>query len=328
MDIALLDQLRQDKQLIMAPEFQRNSVWPRAAKAYLIDTILTDRPIPFLYFRRITSAQTGRSTYEVIDGQQRLRAIFDFLDGRFSLTQKRGKVSHRRKFEDLTDTQKALILSYDLSIEELSGYSDADIRDMFVRMNRYVVKLSLQEIRHAREKGKFADFAEQVGSWNEWKDLKVFTPHQFKRMRSTEFSAELAVLIIEGPQDKKASIDLYYQTYKKRFPHRALVEKRLRLYFRWITKALPSFSRSRFRKPVDLYSLIGALEQIKNTSRTGALPDTLTAGAELEQFEAKTRAAEPRRLASRYLAAASRQTDNIAPRATRIGILVELIRES
>lgn len=79
-DVALLYQLYSNGQLSLATEFQRNAVWPTPAKAYLIDTILNDRPIPLLFFQRTTSAQTGLSNYTVIDGQQRLRAIFDFLD--------------------------------------------------------------------------------------------------------------------------------------------------------------------------------------------------------------------------------------------------------
>jgi hypothetical protein len=65
-DIALLHQLFKSDQLTLAPEFQRNSVWPTAAKAYLIDTILNDRPIPLLFFQRTTSPQTGRPTYVIV----------------------------------------------------------------------------------------------------------------------------------------------------------------------------------------------------------------------------------------------------------------------
>src|SRR5436853_3871836 len=86
-DVALLRQLHDQGQLSLAPEFQRNSVWPHAAKAYLIDTILNDRPIPLLFLQRISSAQTGKPGFSVIDGQQRLRAIFEFIDNRFRLTQ-------------------------------------------------------------------------------------------------------------------------------------------------------------------------------------------------------------------------------------------------
>src|SRR6266508_6541666 len=93
-DVALLHQLFKAGQLTLGSEFQRNSVWPTAAKAYLIDTILSDRPIPLLFLQRMTSAQTGLPSYAVIDGQQRLRAIFDFLDDRFRLSQSPKKTSY------------------------------------------------------------------------------------------------------------------------------------------------------------------------------------------------------------------------------------------
>src|ERR1700693_4284326 len=89
-DIALLHQLFKSNQLTLAPEFQRLSVWPRAAKAYLIDTILNDRPMPLFFFQRTMSAQTGRQMFDVIDGQQRLRAIFEFLEDEFGLTESKG----------------------------------------------------------------------------------------------------------------------------------------------------------------------------------------------------------------------------------------------
>src|SRR5438093_419111 len=102
-DIALLKQLHDQGQLALAPEFQRNSIWPRAAKAYLIDTILNDRPIPLLFFQRISSAQTGRSGYAVIDGQQRLRAIFEFLEDRFRLSQSdKNAPYYNKKFPNYT----------------------------------------------------------------------------------------------------------------------------------------------------------------------------------------------------------------------------------
>src|SRR5713101_911118 len=160
-DIALLQQLHKEGQLKLAPEFQRNSVWPTAAKAYLIDTILSDRPIPMLFFQRTTSPQTGRPVYHVIDGQQRLRAVFEFLENRLRLSQTKDSRIKNDRFKDLPVELQGRILNYDFVIEEISGYSTADIEDMFVRMNRFVVRLSPQELRHAREKGAFKKFVEQ-----------------------------------------------------------------------------------------------------------------------------------------------------------------------
>jgi hypothetical protein len=141
-DIGLLYQLFTNGQLTLAPEFQRNSVWPSAAKAYLIDTILNDRPIPLLFIQRTTSAQKGLPAYAIIDGQQRLRAIFEYLDNRFRLTQsQKNSIFANKRFSELSQELQDRITNYDLVVEELSGYSEADIRDMFVRFNRFVVQL-------------------------------------------------------------------------------------------------------------------------------------------------------------------------------------------
>ncbi len=118
--IGLLRQLFVNDQLILAPEFQRNSVWPHAAKAYLIDTILNDRPIPLLFLQRTTSAQKGLPGFAVIDGQQRLRAIFEFIDDRFRLSEsnKRSRYSNKR-FSELPKNLQDQITNYDLIVEEL-----------------------------------------------------------------------------------------------------------------------------------------------------------------------------------------------------------------
>jgi hypothetical protein len=326
-DVALLHQLFKNGQLSLATEFQRNSVWPHKAKAYLIDTILNDRPIPLLFFQRITSAQTGQPTYTVIDGQQRLRAIFEFMDDRFHLSQSsRRNPYYNKRFSALDASDKEKIRNYDFVVEELSGYSDNDIRDMFVRINKYVVQLSPQELRHAKGSGDFHDFVERIGDLDFWNRHKVFSPKNLKRMRSIELSAELTILLIEGPQDKKSSIDLYYVRYQSKFSDAKAVETKLRSYFNWISKALPNLSETRYRKPVDLYSLIGALDVVSNGGASLAKLSAQAAGPKLLEFEQKTRTREPVGDAARYVAAASRQTDNLMPRTTRIEALQKLLR--
>lgn len=320
-DVALLRQLHEEGQLSLAPQFQRNAVWPRAAKAYLIDTILTERPIPLLFFQRTSSAQSGRSSYRVIDGQQRLRAIFEFIDDRFKLSETKNPKLKDKKYTQLPDWAKDQILQYDLSIQEISGYNDADIRDMFVRMNKYVVKLSPQEVRHAREQGKFAKFVEKIGGLPFWRDNRVFSPKQIARFRAVEFAAELAILLQEGPQDKKDAIDLYYQKYSTTAPFEADVRRRLHLYLNWIGHAILGFSRTRYRKPTDLYSLLGALDVCWDHVRRAAA----ASGPKLAAFEQQLIPGATGE-AGRYFAAASRQTDNLKPRQTRIEVLVNVLR--
>jgi hypothetical protein len=327
-DVGLLDQLFREGQLRLAPEFQRNNVWPAPAKAYLIDTILADRPIPLLFLQRSTSPQTGRPVYSVIDGQQRLRAIFEFIDGRFRLTQSSGRAWASKYYEELSTAQREQLMNYNFAVEELRDYSTKDIEDLFVRINKYVVRLSPQELRHARERGKFAEFVERVGRWEFWREQKVFSPSQLARMRAVEFAAELAILLIEGPQDKKTSIDLYYGQYRDRFPGSRAIESRLRAHISWIEEAVSDLKTSRYRRPVDLYALVGALERLSDHRRPPSKLSATRAGEALAEFERQTRRARPPGEAARYLVAASRQTDNITPRETRIAILEEIISGS
>ena len=330
-DVALLHQLQENGQLQLQPEFQRNSVWPRPAKAYLIDTILNGRPIPLFFFQRSTSPQSGRPEYAVIDGQQRLRAIFEFLDDKFGLSESKddstAKGYQNKKYSELPLDLRQSILNYDVVVQELSGFSDADIQDMFARMNRYVVPLSKQELRHAKQRGKFKDFVERLGKWTFWTQNRVFTKKQGQRMRPVEFCADLAILLSEGPQDKKRAIDLYYVRFQDSFGEGQSIQTRLKEYLDWIGRALPDFSQHRFRRSSELYSLIGALDRISKTGSRLSKMDPAIAGQKLIEFEGKTKEKNLRGEAARYVIAASKHTDDLAPRVVRTEILESLLAQ-
>jgi hypothetical protein len=315
----------EEENLDLAPEFQRNSIWPSSAKAYLIDSILRNRPVPVILLQAKLSPRTGRFAYYVVDGQQRLRAILEFLDDRFRLPRQYDEPYRSRRFSDLDLEHQEAILSYSLVVEELEGYTDEEIRDIFVRLNRYVVRLSRQELRHARESGAFAAFVEDVGTWDFWRVHKVFSPNQIGRMRPVEFAAELAILLIEGPQDKKRAVDLYYGEYQDQFPGEKTVLRELRDYLGWIEDALPELRRSRFRKPVDLYALIGALHRLSQREISLSQLNSDRCGQALLNFERHLNSMRVSLEGGRYLAAASAQTDNLAPRMTRIEVLEDVL---
>src|SRR5438874_2284361 len=117
----LYDFYRQ-RRIDLRPEFQRNSIWPARAKAFLADTILLNRPIPLFFLQERQSVQTGHIAYSVIDGQQRLRAIFEFLEDRIRLTQTDDPDLHRKRFSDLDEQHQKQFLSYQLTVEVLADY--------------------------------------------------------------------------------------------------------------------------------------------------------------------------------------------------------------
>jgi hypothetical protein len=324
--VADVRQMHEAGRLELSPEFQRNSVWPHRAKAYFIDSLLRDRPVPVFIVERQTSAQTGKTRFTVIDGQQRLRAITEFFDDRFRLTQSEGAPWAGRRVSELAEMDRDRLLRYAIVVQQLEGYDDAEVRDIFVRLNRYVVRLAPQELRHARRPGEFATFVEALGDLEYWRENRVFTPTQIARMRPAEFAAELVILLLEGPQDKKAAVDLYYDFFAEEFPDQAEVEARLRSHLEWIREAV-DLPRSRFRRAVDFYSLMGALDRV-TSGNDGPPPKPSRATPMLEEFEELAKTDDPPRDVARYLTAASRQTDNITPRSTRIEVLERILRQA
>ena len=67
-----------DETLTLRPPYQRKPVWVAKQKCALIESILKELPVPEIYIQRTTSA-VGYTTYAVVDGQQRVRAVLQFV---------------------------------------------------------------------------------------------------------------------------------------------------------------------------------------------------------------------------------------------------------
>ena len=73
-----------EKSLELHPPFQRKPVWSSSNKSYLIDTILHDLPVPEIYIQ-VKTDKEGNTKYIVVDGQQRIRSILEFIDGEYNI---------------------------------------------------------------------------------------------------------------------------------------------------------------------------------------------------------------------------------------------------
>ncbi|MCX6938463.1 MAG: DUF262 domain-containing protein [Verrucomicrobia bacterium] len=75
-------------QIIMDPTYQRQGeIWSKEKRQLLIDSILNRYDIPKLYFHKLDrqAIKSSNKMYAVVDGRQRLEAIFDFMDGKYEL---------------------------------------------------------------------------------------------------------------------------------------------------------------------------------------------------------------------------------------------------
>src|ERR1700761_7643058 len=147
-DIAWFKQANELHQLQMKPPFQRNLVWTTKQKSFLIDTILNGYPVPELYMQDITD-ETGSKIYTVVDGQQRITACLEFLNNQFQIDPKDSPSFADLSFDDLSLELKKKVYSYTFVIRQLPEMSDAELRDIFSRLNRNNVVLNSQELRQA-----------------------------------------------------------------------------------------------------------------------------------------------------------------------------------
>jgi hypothetical protein len=250
-------------ELQLKAPFQRNPVWSDKQKSYLLDTILNGFPVPELYLQEFTDAQ-GNDRYIVVDGQQRLRACFEFIAGGYAMDGDDSPDFRDMKFTDLTEEQKKTIYSYNFVVRVLPDMDDAMLRAMFQRINRNTVALNRQELRHATYWGDFLQCVESLSDMEPWTALGVFSVNDVRRMLDVEYVSELVVAVLHGLQNKKEELDDWYKAYEKEFPQRKEVEHKFAKILGEILSIIPDGERTRWRKKSDFYSLFLALASVEN----------------------------------------------------------------
>jgi hypothetical protein len=208
-----------EQRLVLNPDFQRGNVWNPPAKTFLMDTILRQLPIPKVYLRTKIDVASKKSIREVVDGQQRLRAILDFAENKFALTKRAGEFVGK-KYSTLTEAQQETFLSYPIAVEQLVNASDDDVLEVFARLNSYTVTLNAPEKRHARFQGEFK-FAVRAASrrWAVlWEGFGALTVRERVRMLDDSITAEMMGVLLDGVTDGgQTKIDALYKKYDKSF---------------------------------------------------------------------------------------------------------------
>lgn len=213
-DISWFLDLHDKKQLNLDPPYQRKSVWSPSDKRFFIDTILNNYPAPPVFLHK-TLDESGRPTYHVVDGKQRLQTIIDFQKGRIMVPESFSDPALcKKKWKDLDRSARERFWNYTLIVEMLPEVNDGYVKNIFERINRNSRKLMPQELRHAKYDGWFVTKAELEADKQEWKEFGVVTTARAKRMADVQFISELmALMIMGGPQgfDQDLLNDIYAQ---------------------------------------------------------------------------------------------------------------------
>jgi hypothetical protein len=170
----LRDLIEEGAVINVRPEYQRRSRWTNKKKSQLIESLLLNVPIPSLFFY-----ESDLARYEVMDGQQRMNAIADFLAGSYALTgMEKLPFLNRKKYKDLTPRVKRSLDRASLTAVVLLQESQADEDDPFV-IRRYVFeklntggeKLNAQELRNSLYRSDFNKLIVEMAKQNNFCEI-------------------------------------------------------------------------------------------------------------------------------------------------------------
>lgn len=141
-------------QILLDPSWQRGPVWTRPTKALLIDSILRRYDVPMVYLLERDVPLPHK--FEVVDGQQRLRAIWEFIDGDYSLSKDAPNIDNvpisNKQYDQLPNAFRNRLRTFEIVVAYITGARQPQVSEVFARM-QMGVRLNPPELRNAIQTG-------------------------------------------------------------------------------------------------------------------------------------------------------------------------------
>ncbi|PPU26732.1 DUF262 domain-containing protein [Xanthomonas arboricola] len=209
---------RKDK-IDFEPSYQRKGRrWSTSDKQYLVDSILNGFDVPKFYVADFTYSLSRlnekKKSYAVIDGKQRLEAIFDFFEDKFPLSSSFNLLSDRKvdlrgkKYSELKKDFPEVAEEFDNFNPDIVGVISDDkkyIEELFVRLNRSK-PLSGAELRNAVS-SPVSEMIRRIGNHTFFSTAVRFDTNKGQNLNS---AAKLLMFEVSGIQEtKKVNLDRF-----------------------------------------------------------------------------------------------------------------------
>lgn len=253
-----------DEEWIIDKTYQRRKVWGIKDNIRLIETILLDLVIPEIFIWDCdTDPSTGATITHIVDGQQRINAIFEFIQEKFKL-QNKYLISDEIKdlygnltFSQLPDDVKKGIWTYEISVVNLSNsFSLDEIKNMFYRLNLTDYSLNEQEKRNSMDSA-FGKAAESLADLEFWTKHKIFSPRDIRRMGDVEYCSSILLLCREGivDQTKQETLDQVYIDFVDEYADKTSDLEKVYLAMKVIDDLIVPDTESFSSKKVQMFTL-------------------------------------------------------------------------
>lgn len=176
------------------PDYQRPAVWSTSQKQLLMDTIIRGYDIPKFYMRQISK---NPQKFEVVDGQQRLRAIWSFIACEFRLAKEADDVDGHKiansYYTELPLEIRSMFDVYPLDVVVMADSEEDEVREMFLRLQNGT-SLKAQEKRNAMP-GEMRKFVKDLTQHD---IFKISVPFSNKRFTHDHIAAQITLVELSG----------------------------------------------------------------------------------------------------------------------------------
>lgn len=213
------------KTIDLQPDFQRGEVWSVAKKQRLIDSILRKWHVPPIHL-----VAKGGGKFDVLDGQQRLTAIRDFVEGAFPVD---GSIEPDNdsiraldglRYSRLPEYIRDEFDTFAIRIFELHDYTPDEPHELFFRLNQPVT------LTEAEKRNAFiGEPRNQIKDLVIWAESIGMTPERVgfsnARMSYDELIARFLLTLEQQTLTEKITASRITARYRSRepFPDRVLL---------------------------------------------------------------------------------------------------------
>ena len=185
-----LDKVYKRRDRYDIPDWQREKVWAKDRKQKLIDSILRGWRLPKLYFL-LTSDEPEE--FEVVDGQQRLLAIWEFFDNELALSPDSDSVTGgARLYRDLPDQLSDRFDDYEIDYDQIEDANDEDLKEFFQRLQEGLPLTSSERLNSVHS--KLRDFCRKLSGHRFFTHKTSVSPRRYAYF---DIVAKVAALEIE-----------------------------------------------------------------------------------------------------------------------------------
>jgi len=203
------------KDIDLQPDFQRQEVWSLTKKKRLIDTILREWSIPPVHF-----VVTSDNRLEVLDGQQRLATVRDFLHDQFSIDAKISPIDisleplNGKFYSQLAPPLKRKVDNYTIRSFRITEYQPDEPNELFYRLNQ-PTSLTAGEQRNALFGPAREQLKELVSQFQE-ENTKESIGFSNARMAYDDIVAKFLFFLERGTFSIRASESIISERFKVR----------------------------------------------------------------------------------------------------------------